>query len=156
MKTGQLMIYDVESCRMDDNLNTAAGKMLKRDIGCLPVINITGHVVGMITDRDICMGAYNSRKPLDDILVSTRMSRAIFSCQPTDSIEKAEGIMRSNKVRRLPVVNTEGKLVGLISLSDIAREVEREIFSNSHELSPQEVSVTLASVCHSRTKTNIS
>lgn len=152
MKTGQLMNFDVENCRMDDSLNTAAGKMLKRDIGCLPVINATGNVIGMITDRDICMGAYNNRKPLDDILVSTVMSRAIFSCQPTDTIEKAEGIMRNNKVRRLPVVNTEGKLVGIVSLSDIAREVEREVFSKSHEISPQEVSVTLASVCQPRSK----
>jgi CBS domain-containing protein len=149
MKIGQLMIFDVETCQVDDTLGIAAGKMLKREIGCLPVINENRNVIGMITDRDICMAAYNLRKPLDEILVLNVMSRTIFTCQPDDTIEKAEHIMRTNRVRRLPIVNTEGTLAGILSLSDIALEVEREVISKSHEISPAEVSATLASVSQS-------
>ena len=146
MNISQVMKFNVESCHMDDNLNMVAEKMSNRDVGCLPVINNSQQVIGMITDRDICMAAYKQRKMLADIAVSASMSRELFACHAEDTVAKAEGMMRMHKVRRLPVIDTDGKLLGIVSLDDFASEVERELAVRSHEITPQEVTATLASV----------
>ena len=150
MNIGQIMKFEVESCHFNDNLKTAAAKMWKSDIGCLPVINNTQQVVGMITDRDICMAACNQEKLLADISVSIAMSKDLYCCHATDTVAKAEDIMRRHKVRRLPVIDTDGKLIGILSLDDLASEVERELFANTHEVTPEEVTATLASVSQPR------
>ena len=148
MNIAQVMKFDVETCHIDDNLNTIAGKMSKIDIGCLPFVNASLQVLGMITERDICIGAYNQQKALSDIPVSAVMSRDLFSCHATDTVAKVEASMRRHKVRRLPVVNTEGKLVGIVSLDDLAVEAERKLGSRNHDITAQEVIATLASVHH--------
>jgi CBS domain-containing protein len=70
MNISQLMNRNVATCRPEDNLAIAAGKMWDRDVGCLPVVGADGSVVGMITDRDVCMGAYTQGRPLHEIPVS--------------------------------------------------------------------------------------
>jgi len=80
----------------------------------------------MITDRDICMAAFFQGAPISGIKVSTVMSRQLFSSFADDDLSAAETIMREKKVRRLPVLNQEGRLVGLVSLSDIARHADDE------------------------------
>jgi CBS-domain-containing membrane protein len=80
------------------------------------------------------------------------MSNIVYSCQTSDTIEKAEQIMRMNMVKRLPVVDADGKLVGILSLSDIAQEAEREVIASNHEISAQEVTATMASISHSKNR----
>jgi predicted transcriptional regulator len=80
----------------------------------------------MLTDRDICMAAHFQGVPLSGIQISTVMSRQLFVCSSDDDLSAAERIMREKKVRRLPVLNKEGRLVGLLSLSDIARHADEE------------------------------
>jgi CBS domain-containing protein len=150
MNIMQVMKLDVESCGFEENLNTAAEKLCTKDIGCLPVVNRSGQVVGMITDRDICMAAYKQEKLLRDIPVSAVMSRELYSCHLTDTVAKAEALMRGHRVRRIPVVNADGKLVGIVSLDDLASEAQRELVNKTHEVTPQEVTATLASVSQTR------
>jgi CBS domain-containing protein len=100
--------------------------MWEHDCGCVPVLNEDARVVGMITDRDICMAAFFQGTPLSGIKVSTVMSRQLFDCTSDDDLSAAERIMREKKVRRLPVLNEGGRLVGLLSLSDIARDADEE------------------------------
>jgi len=100
--------------------------MWDHDCGCVPVLNEQARVVGMITDRDICMAAFFQGAPISGIKVSTVMSRELFSSFADDDLSVAETIMREKKVRRLPVLNQEGRLVGLVSLSDIARHADDE------------------------------
>ena len=83
----------------------------------------------MLTDRDICMAAYTQGRPLGEMQVSSAMSRQLFSCRPEDSLAKAEEIMRTNRIRRLPVIDADRHLVGILSLDDIAREATREYLS---------------------------
>ena len=90
--------------------------------GVIPVVNHEGAVVGMVTDRDLCMAAYTQGKPLGEIPVSTAMARDVFGCRPQDSIESVEHLMRDKHIRRVPVIDAEGRLVGLISLNDIVRD----------------------------------
>src|SRR6185369_13648112 len=110
--------------------------------GCLPVLDTEGHVIGMITDRDICMAALTRGQRLNEIPVSVAMSKEVLSCGPEATLIEAEEIMRSGQVRRLPVIDSAACLVGLVSLNDLARLAEREIGRKTRELSTQEVTAT--------------
>ncbi len=126
MKVKDVMTTSVRTCFTSDSLATAAQLMWDHDCGCVPVLNEQGLVVGMLTDRDICMAAFFQGVPIGEIKVSAVMSRQLFDCTSDDDLSAAERIMRDKKVRRLPVLNKEGRLVGLLSLSDIARHADDE------------------------------
>lgn len=79
--------------------------------------------------------------------VATAMSRSLHSCSPEDSLDSAEKLMRDNQIRRLPVVDRGGKLVGILSLADIVREAQREQTRGQKEVAPAEVTDTLANIC---------
>ena len=150
MNVSQIMKRNVETCRLEDSVALAAGKMWEGDIGCLPVVNADGTVIGMITDRDISMAGYTQGRLLRDIPVSVAMSKEVFSCSSTDGLIEAEETMRSRKVRRLPVLDATAQLVGIVSLNDLARESEREMGKKGREVSAQEVTATLAAICEPR------
>jgi CBS domain-containing protein len=149
------MKRSVKTCTVLDTLNTGAQIMWENDCGCVPVVD-DGHVVAMLTDRDICMAAYTQGGPLGTIAVSSAMSKQLYSCKPDDSLAAAEDLMRAKKVRRVPVVDAEGTLVGILSLHDIAREmtVERR-GKGKKEVTPEAVSATLAAVCEPRGCTSL-
>jgi CBS domain-containing protein len=126
VKVKDVMTTNVRTCFMSDSLATAAKVMWDNDCGCVPVLNEHGQVVGMTTDRDICMAAFFQGVPINGIKVSAVMSRQLFDCTSDDDLSAAEMIMRQRKVRRLPVLNQDGRLVGLLSLSDIARHADDE------------------------------
>ena len=126
MKVEEIMTTNIRTCFTSDSLATAAQRMWDHDCGCVPVLNEHGRVVGMLTDRDICMAAFFQGTPISGIKVAAVMSRQLFDCTSDDDLSVAERIMRDKKVRRLPVLNEEGRLVGLLSLSDIARHADEE------------------------------
>jgi len=150
MNISQLMNRSVHTCRPTDSLATAASQMWEADIGCLVVVGEDGKVAGMVTDRDACMAAYTQGLPLHQIPVSVAMAKEVYSCAPDDSVIEAEEVMRSRKVRRLPVLDSTAKLVGIVSLNDLARESERESGRKGRAVSGQEVSATLAAICEPR------
>ncbi len=121
MKVEELMTADVGACRPFDTVDRSAKVMWERDCGAVPVVDQEGRVIAMLTDRDICMAALTQGRPLGGIHVSSAMSRRLWSCRPKDEVKDAEKLMRAHQVRRLPVVDAEGKLVGLLSISDLAR-----------------------------------
>lgn len=150
MIVSKLMSPDVVTCRPQDTLEVAAGRMWSQDIGCLPVTNDEGHLVGIITDRDACMGAYTQGRPLSGISVESSMAREVFTCSPTDPIEKVEALMRSKQIRRVPVVDEGGHLVGLVSMNDVARESARDLKKKSPDIKADELVSTLAAICEPR------
>jgi CBS domain-containing protein len=119
-----LMTPTVRACAPQDTLSRAAQIMWESNYGALPVVSTEG-VVAMLTDRDVCMAAYTQGKPPCDLHVATAMSKELFSCAPDDSIGDALAKMANNRVRRLPVVDSERRLVGVITLADVARWPER-------------------------------
>ena len=124
MNVEQVMTTDVMTCRPGDNLNSAARIMWEHDCGCVPVVDDNERVVGMITDRDICMAAYTQGRPLQALGVAGAMSRSVCCCKPADRLETAEELMRTHQVRRLPVMDDQGRLVGILSLGDLARQAK--------------------------------
>ena len=121
MDISEIMTRDVATCRTADNGNRAAQLMWERRCGSVPVVDESGHVVGMITDRDLCMAAYTQGRRLDDIPVVTAMSQPVERCLPSASIEEAEDLMMAHGIHRLIVVDSDGLLCGLVSIDDIAR-----------------------------------
>jgi len=148
MKVEQLMTKDVLSCRPDDNLNRVAGIMWERDCGFVPVTESTEsqRVVGVVTDRDICMAAYTKGQLLNQILVRDVMSSSVRSCKPADNLGAAEAKMREAQVHRLPVVDSADQLLGVLSIADIAREAAHEIGASRRTVTTEEVGATLAEV----------
>jgi CBS-domain-containing membrane protein len=96
------------------------------------------------------MAGYIQGRPLADIPVSVAMSKELYSCSSSDALIEAEETMRSHQVRRLPVLEPNGSLAGIIALNDLAREAERETGRKGRELSAQEVTATLAAICSPR------
>jgi len=124
MNVEEIMTSDVVACGPTDSLRRAARIMWEADVSCTPVVERGGRrLVGMLTDRDICTEAVARWRSIDEVEVEAIMRRKVRWCWPDDSIESAEAIMRAYGVRRLAVVDPAGALVGLVSLSDIARQV---------------------------------
>lgn len=149
MRVDQIMTKQVSSCSPDNSLAEAAQLMWDHDCGCLPVCagNGASRVAGVITDRDICMSALFKGKPLYELRVADAMSRQLHSCRPADSLADAEKWMRQARIRRLPVLDEQGSLIGLLSLADLAREAARQDTAPKQEITESEVGDTLASIC---------
>jgi CBS domain-containing protein len=119
-----IMTTDVKSCRPDRTLLSAAVAMHRGDCRSLPVVDEAGRPVAVITDGDICEIGATDPRPLRDILVSEAMSCEVFTCRPEDDIRHVLGTMKRNRVRHLPVVDQEGRMVGVVSLTDVILRVE--------------------------------
>ena len=87
----------------------------------VPVVDAEGSVVGVVTDRDICMGAYTQGRPLGEIPVGAVMARKVHTCRADESAAVAMLAMTQLQVHRLPVVDGSGALVGVISTNDLVR-----------------------------------
>jgi CBS-domain-containing membrane protein len=136
------------SCREDDTLHVAASKMWNRDCGALPVVTPNKTIIGIITDRDICIAACSLERRLSEISVAEITTGNVFSVSPYDSIRFAERLMRKHQVRRLPVVDEADRLIGMLSLNDIAREAQREMNHRlKKEINSEEIMQTLATIC---------
>jgi CBS domain-containing protein len=122
--------------------------MWDHDCGCLPVVGSNGaeRVVGMITDRDVCMSGLFEGSPLSALKVGQAMAKQVQVCRPGDSLAEAERVMREARVRRLPVVDENDVLVGMVSLADIAQTAEREGAAARPEITPREVAATFAEI----------
>jgi CBS domain-containing protein len=116
-----IMTEVVRSCSLESSLNDAARLMWENDCGGVPVIDSNAKLCGIITDRDICMATYTRGQPLSEIRVASAMSQQVFSCLPSATLEQVLRIMKERKVRRVPVANEDGRLLGIISLADVAR-----------------------------------
>lgn len=149
MLVENLMTRQVQSCHVGDSLAHAAQLMWQHDCGAIPVCAGDGipRVIGMITDRDICMSALFQGKPLSALRVNEAMSRSLTAVRPSDSLAQAERVMREAHLRRLPVIERDGALLGMISLADLAREALRERAHSRKEVTESDIGSTLAAIC---------
>lgn len=119
MKVKEVMNPDARSVWITESLGAAARSMWQNDCGMLPIIKNGRKVVGIITDRDICMAAAMRESRPSGIAVEEVMTGQVYAVKPEDDINVALETMRQHKIRRLPVVNTEGELEGILSMNDI-------------------------------------
>jgi CBS domain-containing protein len=127
--------------------------MWERDCGFVPIIGSdeSRRVVGVVTDRDICIAAYTRGQPLGQIRIGDVMSSGVRSCKPGEDLAAVEAAMSRAQIHRMPVVDDADQLLGVISLADMAREAAREAGSRRQEVTAKEIGETLAAIRQPRT-----
>ena len=139
MRVKEVMMGTPYYCQPETNLGVAAELMWNANCGFLPVEASDGKVIGVVTDRDICIALGTRNRLAGDVLVSEVMSGKLCSCASDDEIHVALQTMKDGRVRRLPVVAKDGSLVGVISMDDILLRTEPVSLGKEPELSSDEV-----------------
>ena len=122
MHVSEIMTPNPEHLSSGASMWDAAGLMKSKDIGCVPVAD-NGHVVGIVTDRDIVVrGLANNIEPNSPLL--DIMTPDVLTVSPTDDVDETFRLMEKEQIRRLPVVDGSGALVGMVSLGDLATRID--------------------------------
>jgi CBS-domain-containing membrane protein len=112
------------------------------------VVREDGKLVGIITDRDICMAAYTRGGGLSQYLVASAMSKHVISVHPDQPVADAEKLMAEHQLHRIPIVDADNKPLGIVSTNDLAREATRP--GGRLHSSVARVLQTIASICAPR------
>lgn len=139
MKVREVMMGTPYFCRPDANLGSATELMWNANCGFLPVKAVDDKVIGVITDRDICIALGTRSRLAGDITVGEVMTGKLSSCLPDEEIHVALQTMKEGRVRRLPVIAKDGSLVGVISMDDILVRTEPIGLGREPELSTDEI-----------------
>ncbi|MEY4511011.1 MAG: hypothetical protein RLZZ450_3133 [Pseudomonadota bacterium] len=150
MRVRSLMSTAVHSCTSEQTLAQAARLLWEYDVGAVPVVDAGGRPVAMITDRDICMAAYLRGAAIAEIDVASAMSTDLFTCHVDDPLSEAERTMMTRQVRRLPVVDDEGKLIAVLSLNDIVLARKTNAIGKVRAFLRGDVVETLAAISRHR------
>jgi len=143
MNVNDIMTRSLQTCTLHDNLATVAMRMWESDCGALPVKNYDEQVIGMITDRDICMAAATKHREISDILVWETITGDVVTCHAEDDVSTALDAMAKHQVRRLPVVDDDGLVHGILCMNDL-------ILNADHKVSEHDVMHTLKAICQHR------
>ncbi|HKR58950.1 MAG TPA: CBS domain-containing protein [Pyrinomonadaceae bacterium] len=146
MKVKEIMSNGATSCDLNVSLADAAKLMWDGDCGVLPVLKEGTELVGMITDRDICMATAMRDRNSSSISVEEVITGDVYKATPEEDVLSAMETMRLKKVRRLPVVE-EGKLVGILSLNDIVLNAKGREGKKVAELTFEDVVGTFKAIC---------
>jgi CBS-domain-containing membrane protein len=111
----------VRTCTPNDSLACATQIMWDSDCGAVPIVAADGRLCGLVTDRDACMAAYTKGLPLSAIRIADVMAKRVHTCKPDDTLTHAILLMANAEVRRVPVVDGDGRPLGMLSLADVAR-----------------------------------
>jgi len=128
MKIEDVMVKDVATCFPEDSVQDAATLMASYDTGTLVVLESgeVPRVVGIVTDRDICMAVARQEVAPGDLSIRRVMSSPAHCCRPDDALWELLTLAETYHVRRFPVVDADRQLLGIVSLDDAAREAARE------------------------------
>lgn len=147
MHARDLMTSPPITCHVNDPLTIAAQRMWDGDFGVLPVCNDDGTLTGVITDRDICMAAFTQGRSLDALLVNSAMgSHKVIAASPDTTIGELERLMADHQIRRIPIIDSDGTPIGIVSLNDLALASDRK-------RAPSTIAHTLAAISAHRDET---
>ena len=119
MLVKSIMTSDVKSCSPETTVAAAARIMAHRDCGIVPVVDAEQKLLGVITDRDVCLVVAAAVRSPEELPVRDVMTSKVHTCSPDDPHSAALKLMKNHAVRRVPVVMADRRLVGLISLDDL-------------------------------------
>jgi CBS domain-containing protein len=146
MKVKNVMMGTPYYCQLDTNLGSATELMWVGNCGFLPVMGVEGKLVGVLTDRDICIALGTRNRTAGELRVGEVMSNRLFACSPDDDVHVALQTMKEGGVRRLPVTVENGTLVGVISIDDLLLRAEAMGIGKRPELSTEEVVKTYRAI----------
>lgn len=138
MKVKDCMCEDVCTIKPESTLKEVAKMMSEKHIGCMPVCDNNNCVCGIITDRDLVLRGIACNKDINNTKVSDIMTCNVWSCFETDDITNAETKMGQKQIRRLPVCDENNKIVGILTIGDLANK----------KVNKEELSTTLEDICN--------
>jgi CBS domain-containing protein len=124
MKIKDIMTRTVEAMNEAATIRSVAAKMKQLDVGVMPVLD-NGNLLGLVTDRDIVIRAVAEGKDPDSSTVADIMTRSVITCSEEDDVSEAEKLMEEKKIRRIPVTDAQDHIVGILSLGDLAKSVDK-------------------------------
>jgi CBS domain-containing protein len=146
MKIEEVMTRNVLTLDPGATLADAARLMWERDCGFLPVVEPQSQaLLGVVTDRDACMAAYTQGATLCCLPVAQAMAKKVMTCKPDDDLARAHELCRRHQLHRLPVTDAQGRLVGIVSVNDLARAATR-LRGNGRQQMCADVGETIAAV----------
>lgn len=147
MKVKEVMTPDAKAIWLTESLADAAKLMWENDCGVLPIIKDGRKVVGLITDRDICMAAAMRDRNPSGISVEEVMTGQVYAVTPEDNIDRALQVMQEHRIRRLPVINPEGELEGILSMNDVVLNAKAPDGAAEDSIDYQTVVKTYKAIC---------
>lgn len=150
MKVKDCCTLHVRSCRPETDLAAVASIMWEQDCGVVPVVGDDGKVLGVVTDRDICMAAATRSTPVSQIRAGQLMTGKTYTCSLDDDLSSAVRMMAAKAVRRLPVLGTRGELAGVLSLTDLVMGSHDPKTARPGEMTWAEVMPLMQSICRPR------
>ena len=139
MNCREVMTDNPVCCLPSDTVGQAARIMRREDVGPVPVVNDDQHkqLIGIVTDRDLALKVVAESRDPNHTMVSDVMTSTIIACRETDDASTAIKAMEEHQIRRIPVVDEEGKIVGIISQADVATRIRepKKIAEVIHEIS---------------------
>ena len=126
MRVKDVMKTDVGFCSAEDNLMKTAEIMRRRDCGAVPIVDEENRVVGMLTDRDICLAVAARNRKASDVKCKELINGEAIVCAADDKLEDALRKMRKHRIKRLPAIGAGGELIGILSIGDVLPAVRRD------------------------------
>ncbi len=123
MKVAEVMSRGVDPVDPADTVQVAATQMAELDVGAV-LVGTTDSIAGILTDRDIILRLVVDGRSPAEVAIRDVMSSTVFSCREDDPVESAFAEMRERQIRRMPVLNDEGRPIGIVTLSDLAKAIE--------------------------------
>ena len=146
MKVKEIMTQSAVCCRPETNVGRAVELLWERNVGMLPVVDHSGKLIGVVTDRDLCIALGTRNRLPGDLTVGEIAIPRVFTCKPDDDVHEALSLMSAKQVRRLPVVNKEGVPQGILSMDDLVLHSEIGKLRGACDLSSEEVTQSLKKV----------
>lgn len=143
MKVKDCMCNNVYYITPNNTIKDCARLMCDNHVGCIPVCDDSQNVVGLVTDRDLILRSIACDKDANQTPVSEIMTCKVCCCNPEIDIKEAEDLMSKYQIRRLPVVDGNNKIVGIITLGDLVKNTN---------ITTDDVSTTLENICGSDDK----
>lgn len=125
-RASDIMSKNVTVIQEEETIRDAAERLAQDDVGALPITDENKVIKGMLTDRDIVVQVVARGRDVDSITARELEQGDLITIRPEDSIEHAADLMATHQVRRIPVVENDGKVVGIVSQADIAKTVRPE------------------------------
>jgi CBS domain-containing protein len=146
MKVQDAMMRTPAYCSPETNLGSAIEMLWERNCGILPIVDAKEKVIGVVTDRDLCVALGTRNRLAGQITVGEVATGEVHSCRGNDDIHTALQTMADRRVRRLPVVNEAGGLEGILSMDNIVLHTESSGRGHRTELSDEDVVKTLRQI----------
>jgi CBS domain-containing protein len=150
MKVKDICSRRVVTCSPDMDLAAVISLMWDFDLGSVPVVDLEGRIAGMITDRDVAIALGTRNRPASDVRAGEAMSTRVHSCAPDDDLRAAMNTMWTHKIRRLPVVNSRGAVVGMLSINDLILRAQVSGLKESAGPGWEDVLLTMKGICSPR------